>query len=80
MGDLCILQILIQMRWIFPPSYSVKMHSETQPIFPAMAEQIFAAVIVYFMRTYWRTDQTKLNNKELLQFFHAVPMRILKKS
>lgn len=56
-----------------------KMHSETQPIFPAMAEQIFAAVIVYFMRTYWRTDQTKLNNKELLQFFSCSTNEDIKK-
>lgn len=46
-----------------------KMDSEIQPIFPAMAGQIFAAVLVYYMRTFWKTDQSKLNNKELLRFF-----------
>ena len=45
------------------------MKSETQPVFPAMAEQIFAAVLIYFMRTFWRSDQAKLNNRELLRFF-----------
>ena len=45
------------------------MNSETQPIFPTMAEQVVAAVMVYFMRTYWRKDQSKLNNKELINFF-----------
>jgi type IV secretory pathway TraG/TraD family ATPase VirD4 len=45
------------------------MQSETQPIFPAMAEQVVAAVMVYFMRTYWRSDPSKLNNKELINFF-----------
>lgn len=45
------------------------MNSETQPIFPTMAEQVVAAVMVYFMRTYWRKDQSKLNNKEFISFF-----------
>lgn len=45
------------------------MNSETQPIFPTMAEQVVAAVMIYFMRTYWRSDQSKLNNKELINFF-----------
>lgn len=45
------------------------MKSETQPIFPAMAEQVVAAVLIYYMRTYWRSDQTKLNNKEIINFF-----------
>lgn len=45
------------------------MKSETQPIFPAMAEQLVAAVIVFYMRTYWRSDQSKLNNRELINFF-----------
>lgn len=45
------------------------MGSETQPIFPAMAEQIFCAVLIYYMRTFWRSDQTKLNNREIIHFF-----------
>jgi len=45
------------------------MNSETQPIFPAMAEQVVAAVMIYHMRTYWRSDQSKLNNRELINFF-----------
>jgi hypothetical protein len=45
-----------------------KMQSETQPIFPAMAEQIIQGLLVYFMRTYWRTDQSKLNNKDFIRF------------
>lgn len=44
------------------------MKSETQPIFPTMAKQILAAMLVYFMRKYWRSDQSKLNNKEFLNF------------
>ena len=42
--------------------------SEIQPVFPAMSEQIFCAVLIYFMRTFWRTDQKKLNNRELISF------------
>lgn len=45
------------------------MNSETQPVFPTMAEQVVAAVMIYFMRTYWRSDQSKLNNRELINFF-----------
>ena len=45
------------------------MNSETQPIFPAMAEQVVAAVMVYFMRKYWLLNQTKLNNREFINFF-----------
>lgn len=45
-----------------------KMGSDVQPVFPAMSEQIFAGVLIYFMRTFWRTDQKKLNNKELIRF------------
>ena len=45
------------------------MNSATQPIFPAMAEQVVAAVMIYYMRTFWRKDQSKLNNKELVNFF-----------
>lgn len=44
------------------------MQSETQPIFPLMAEQLFAAIVIYYMRTYWQTDQAHLNNRELIQF------------
>lgn len=44
------------------------MQSETQPIFPAMAEQIIAGLLVYFMRTFWRNDQSKLNNEEFISF------------
>lgn len=46
----------------------IKMQSETQPIFPAMAEQIIQGLLVYFMRTYWRTDQSRLNNKDFIRF------------
>lgn len=45
------------------------MQSETQPIFPAMAEQVVAAVMIYYMKTYWRSAQSKLNNRELFNFF-----------
>lgn len=45
------------------------MKSETQPIFPSMAEQVVAAVMIFFMRTYWQSDQSKLNNRELINFF-----------
>lgn len=42
------------------------MQSATQPIFPSMAEQIIAGLLIYFMRTYWRNNQSKLNNKEFI--------------
>lgn len=48
-----------------------QMQSETQPVFPAMAEQIVAGIIIYFMRRYWRGDQSKLNNKELIHFIQS---------
>ncbi|MDE7038124.1 MAG: type IV secretion system DNA-binding domain-containing protein [Lachnospiraceae bacterium] len=48
-----------------------QMHSETQPVFPAMAEQIVAGIIIYFMRRYWREDQSRLNNQELIHFFQS---------
>lgn len=54
------------------------MQSETQPIFPAMAEQLVGAVIIYFMRT-WRFDQSKLNNNELINFFTHSSNEDLKK-
>lgn len=44
------------------------MQSETQPIFPAMAEQIIAGILVYFMRTYWRANSKKLNNRDFIDF------------
>lgn len=44
------------------------MQSETQPIFPSMAEQIVTGLLVYFMRTYWRTNQSMLNNKAFIDF------------
>ncbi|NCC44883.1 MAG: hypothetical protein EOM18_15190 [Clostridia bacterium] len=55
------------------------MNSEAQPIFPAMAEQVVAAVIIYYMRTYWRSDQSKLNNQELIRFFTHSTNEELKK-
>lgn len=55
-----------------------QMQSETQPIFPAMSEQLVAAVIISFMRKYWRTDQSKLNNKELISFFQSTTTEELK--
>lgn len=45
------------------------MKSDTQPVFPAMAEQLVSVFIIFFMRTFWRTDQSKLNNKEFIDFF-----------
>lgn len=55
------------------------MNSETQPIFPAMAEQVVAAVMIYYMRTYWKSDQSKLNNRELIRFFTHSTNEELKK-
>ncbi len=55
------------------------MKSETQPIFPAMAEQVVAAVMIYYMRTYWHSDQSKLNNKEIINFFTHTTNDDLKK-
>ncbi len=48
-----------------------QMHSAPQPVFPAMAEQIVAGIIIYFMRRYWREDQSRLNNQELIHFFQS---------
>ena len=41
------------------------MQSESQPIFPAMAEQIVAGLLIYFMRRYWMSEPEKLNNEAL---------------
>lgn len=54
------------------------MKSESQPIFPAMSEQIFAAVLIYYMRTFWKTDQSKLNNRDLIHFFLRYKRRFKK--
>lgn len=56
-----------------------KMQSETQPVFPAMAEQIVAGCLIYFMRTYWQTDQKKLNNKAFIDFMNRSDNEQLKK-
>ena len=55
-----------------------QMHSETQPVFPAMAEQIVAGIIIYFMRRYWRENQSRLNNQELIHFFQSMTTEELK--
>lgn len=55
------------------------MNSETQPIFPAMAEQVVAALMIYYMRTYWRSDQSKLNNQEFIRFLAGSTNEDLKK-
>ena len=55
-----------------------QMQSETQPIFPAMAEQIVAGIIIYFMRRYWDGNQEQLNNKELIRFFQSKTTEELK--
>ena len=44
------------------------MHSESQPIFPSMAEDIVSGLLIYFMRTYWRTNPSMLNNKAFIDF------------
>lgn len=44
------------------------MGSETQPVFPAMARQIFAGCMLYFIRSYWLKSPEKLNNRELIDF------------
>lgn len=54
------------------------MQSEHQPIFPAMAEQILCAVLVYFMRTYWERDPARLNNRALLDFIFSAAADDLK--
>ena len=48
-----------------------KMQSEQQPIFPAMASQIVAGCLIYFMRTFWRENPERLNNKAFIQFMHS---------
>lgn len=48
-----------------------QMKSETQPVFPAMAEQISAAVMIYFMRTYWRDRPSMLNNRQLVDYLQS---------
>ena len=44
------------------------MQSETQPIFPSMAEQIITGLFVFFMRTYWQSRPDILNNRNFIQF------------
>lgn len=44
------------------------MESQTQPIFPAMAEQIIAGLLTYFMRTYWMSAPAMLNNEAFIAF------------
>ncbi|MCR5835605.1 MAG: type IV secretion system DNA-binding domain-containing protein [Lachnospiraceae bacterium] len=56
-----------------------KMNSDVQPVFPAMSEQIFAGILIFFMRTYWRGKQEKLNNKDLVSFFTSKTNEDLKK-
>jgi type IV secretory pathway TraG/TraD family ATPase VirD4 len=48
------------------------MNSDIQPVFPAMSEQIFAGVMVYFMKTYWKSNPFMLNNRELVAFFRGM--------
>lgn len=55
-----------------------QMQSETQPVFPAMAQQVVAGGMVDMMRKYWRTDQSKLNNKELIHYFESKTSEELK--
>ena len=55
------------------------MQSETQHFFSVLAEQVVAAVMVYFMKTYWSSDQSKLNNKEFINFFTHSTNENLKK-
>lgn len=46
----------------------MKMQSEQQPVFPAMAEQVIAGCLIYFMRKYWCNAQDKLNNRDFFGF------------
>lgn len=55
-----------------------EMQSDTQPVFPEMAQQIVAGIIVYFMRLFVNTDQTKLNNRELIRFIQRATAAKLK--
>lgn len=48
-----------------------ELKSEQQPIFPAMSEQLVAAILIYFMRKFWRTEPEKLNNREWIAFFSS---------
>ena len=43
-----------------------QMQSETQPVYPAMAQQILEVLMIYMIRTYWKKAPSKLNNRELL--------------
>lgn len=52
--------------------------SETQPIFPKMAEKIVAGVLVYFMRTYWKMNPKMLNNKAFIDFLNSGSNETLK--
>ena len=56
-----------------------KMDSQMQPIFPSMAAQIFCGVMVYMMRRYWRKDQSKLNNEELVRLLSQSTVKELRK-
>lgn len=56
--------------------------SKEQPIFTNMSQQIFAALLVYFVRRYEKTDQKMLNNYEFMEFLKQITaeglLRILK--
>ena len=58
---------------------SKTMDSQIQPVFPAMAAQMFASGMIYLMRTYWRLDPSKLNNRELVNFFQQKTVENLRK-
>lgn len=58
---------------------SKTMDSQIQPVFPAMAAQMFAAGMIYLMRTYWQSDPSKLNNRELVDFFQQKTVDDLRK-
>jgi len=48
-----------------------EMKSESQPVFPAMGEQLLAALIVYYIKANWRRTPQKLNNKDFLKFVYG---------
>lgn len=56
-----------------------EMQSQTQPIFPAMSEQIVASVLIYFMRKYCPASQHFLNNQKFSEFFMSANNEDFKK-
>jgi type IV secretory pathway TraG/TraD family ATPase VirD4 len=54
------------------------MESDTQPVFPMMAQQILATLLVDYMRKHYKTAPEKLNNKAFLEYVYAMTSEDIK--